>query len=115
MATVAVGVGSLGVLGVGVAGQPLSAAFTAAISSLTATVPSPLVSNAGQVDSGELPSAMLTPRMSSLTSTLPPPLQSPGQAARAGLTAYNSAMSASLRMRRAERASLLDATARERS
>src|SRR5262249_9783830 len=59
-------------------GQPLCAAPTAAISSLMATLPSPLTSHAGQPERSP-PSAMLTQLISSLMATVPSPLQSPGQ------------------------------------
>src|SRR5215470_5796946 len=68
-------------------GQLPSATLTAAISSLTDTMPSVLVSNAGQSVTWELPSAMLTPRMSSLIATSPEPSQSPGHTAPARVAA----------------------------
>ena len=59
--------------------QPFRAEFTAWISSLTETWPSPLVSIAVHCDTGALPSATLTAMIRSLTVTWPSPLQSPVQ------------------------------------
>src|SRR5215468_3601404 len=75
-------------------GQPLSAALTAATSSLTDTMSSPLVLNAGQSLSGDVPSAMLTPLTSSLMLTSPDPSQSPGQTAPALVAASTAPSSA---------------------
>ena len=57
--------------------QPFKAAFTAVISSSTATTPSPFLSYAEQLPSGALPRAMFTPMISSLIVTVPSPSQSP--------------------------------------
>ncbi|MDX2166796.1 MAG: hypothetical protein SF182_07020 [Deltaproteobacteria bacterium] len=66
-------------------GQPPSARFTAAISSLTDTAPSPVVSNSAQVSTAAEPSAMFTPLISSSTVTVPLRLQSPAHDSGAGV------------------------------
>src|SRR5690606_2347999 len=58
-------------------GQPVSAAFTAAIRHATSTRPPPVQSKAVQFPSGCVPSAMPTPVTSSLTLMSPLPSQSP--------------------------------------
>src|SRR6185369_9403297 len=65
----------------GRAEQPLSARFTAMISSLTVTSPFMSASNGWQAVRGKVSKAMFTPRISSLIVTLPSSLQSPTQAA----------------------------------
>src|SRR5262245_158259 len=77
----------MGMVGVAVGsgGQPVSAAFTAAISSEIDTEPLPLRSAAKQVDGGVSPSAMRTALISSVIPTPPLLSQSAGQTAPAGL------------------------------
>ena len=70
-------------VGVGSAGQPSSAAFTAASNSSIDTMPSPLRSIASHIVAGASPSAIFTPMMISFTDTSPLPSQSPTQMARA--------------------------------
>jgi len=65
----------------GYAGHPLSAAFTAWISSLTVTSPLPSVSIAVQVSSDALPKAMFTAVIRLLTVTCPSLSQSPAHGA----------------------------------
>src|SRR5262245_31352683 len=71
-------------LGDGVAGQPRSAAPTAATSSLTVTSPLSLESQAAHRSTGTRPRAMFTPLTSSDTATSPLPSQSPLHVAAAG-------------------------------
>src|SRR5215831_8599907 len=78
-----VAVGGTEAVGVGVAGQPFKAAFTAATSSVIEMVPLPSRSSAAQAD--PVPSAPLTARTSSSTVTMLSPLQSPGQAGTASV------------------------------
>lgn len=79
----AVGV-TLATVGVGVGGQPTSAADTAAISSSMVIAPLPLMSPAGQ-RSVPVPSRAMSTRVTSSSMvTVPLPSQSPGHAARPG-------------------------------
>src|SRR5215510_4696304 len=66
-------------VGVGVAGQPLSALLTAWIRQLIGGRTGPSHSSARQSLTCELPKAMFTPRMSSSILTIPLKLQSPTQ------------------------------------
>src|SRR2546429_99632 len=74
---IASSVGGRVAVGVGTAGQPFSATFTAAMSSVISTLPLSLVSTAAQTRPS--PSAAATQLTSSVTVTTPSPLQSPGQ------------------------------------
>src|SRR5215831_17256087 len=76
---------------VGVTGQPLSVALTAATRSDTVTRPDPVGSAAIHCEKATLPRRMSTPRISSLTVTTPSPLQSHGQAWTTGERATNQA------------------------
>jgi len=67
-------------VGVGSAGHPVSALFTALMSTSTVTVPSPFASKAGQTLSRRVPSAMLTPVITSSTVTSLESSQSPTHA-----------------------------------